>query len=167
MRARYCRWHCGGDCLLPATARHARADGFVIATEAAMKLRLIEQGSGCCTVRGGGRRKVRARHYCWHCGGECLPPAHQARDTCRWCCLCNGSRHEAPTDRAELACGCATVRGGGRLKVRARLCRWDSSGDHLSFGPCTCRWCVGCFAMNTSRGSFYTFRIHHHQAITR
>ena len=26
----------------------------------------------------------------------------------------------------EQACGCATVRGGGRLKVRARLCRWHS-----------------------------------------
>ena len=64
--------------LLPATARHARADGFVIATEAAMKLRLIEQGSGCCTVRGGGRLKVRARLCRWHCGGECLPPAHHA-----------------------------------------------------------------------------------------
>ena len=45
----------------------------------------------------------------------------------------------------EQACGCSTVQGGGRLKVRARLCRWHSGGECLPPGPssCTCRW-FGC-----------------------
>ena len=34
---------------------------IVVCNGAAMKLRLMEQACGCCTVRGGGGRKVRAR----------------------------------------------------------------------------------------------------------
>ena len=34
-----------------------------------------------------------------HVSGECLPPRPP---TCRVLCLCNGSRHEAPTGRASL-----------------------------------------------------------------
>jgi hypothetical protein len=32
----------------------------------------------------------------------------------------------------EQACGCSTSRGGGGVKVRARLCRWHSGGECLS-----------------------------------
>ena len=48
----------------------------------------------------------------------------------RWFCLCNRSRHGAPTDRASLR----LLHGARRrrsLKVRARLCRWHSSGECL------------------------------------
>ena len=31
----------------------------------------------------------------------------------------------------EQACGCCTVHGGGGVKVRARLCLWQSGGQHL------------------------------------
>ena len=102
-------------------------------------------------------------HLCgWHSCGACLPPGTRPHAPCRWCGLCDGSRHEAPTDRASLqllhgarrrrtqdacsppaagtlaksacrqapdtrhlhrlieqACNCSTVRGRGRLKVRA------------------------------------------------
>ena len=39
--------------------------------------------------------------------------------------------------RIEQACGCSTVRGGGRLKVRAHLCRWHSGGECLPPRPRT------------------------------
>ena len=58
------------------------------------------------------------------------------------CLVGNGSRHEAPTDQAEQACGYCTARDGGGVKVRARLCRWHSGGEsacrQASSG--TCRW---------------------------
>ena len=52
----------------------ATVGGFAFATEAAMKLRLIEQACRCSTVRGRGRLKVRARLCRWHYARECLPP---------------------------------------------------------------------------------------------
>ena len=72
-----------------------------------MKLRLIEQACGCCTVRGGGgrkeRRKVRARSSLplvlwWR-----VLAARTRHLHLQAVCCCNGSRHdEAPTDRASL-----------------------------------------------------------------
>ena len=44
----------GGWRVLAATTTHLQDGGFFFATEAAMKLRLIEQACGCSTVRGGG-----------------------------------------------------------------------------------------------------------------
>ena len=41
------------------------------------------------------------------------------------------------------ACGCSTVRGGGGLKVRARLCHWHSrwqSACRLRPSTYNCRW---------------------------
>ena len=74
---------------------------FAFATEAAIKLRQIEQGGGCSTVRGGGRLKVRARLCRWHSGAECLPRGAATRHIGAGAyvlCLCNGSCHQAPTD---------------------------------------------------------------------
>ena len=49
-----------------APRQQASAGGFVFATEAAIKLRLvIEQDCGCSTVRGEGRLKVRALRCLW------------------------------------------------------------------------------------------------------
>ena len=119
---------------------------------------------GCRTVLGGGRGEVRARlgpacgtrlerrvlhgsrqwwtqgvYLCLHVAlswrGECVPlwPC-----TCKDCVL-HRSRHEAPTDGAST-CGCSTVRGGGDLKVRARL--GHACGTRLESAclpwPCTC-----------------------------
>ena len=39
----------------------------------------------------------------------------------------------------EQACGCSTVRGGGGVKVRARLCLWRFGGDGLPPRPSICR----------------------------
>ena len=44
-------------------------------------------------------KHVHARLCRWHSGGECLPPRTRHLQVV---CLCNGSRHGAPTDRARL-----------------------------------------------------------------
>ena len=71
---------------------------IVVCNGAAMKLSLMEQACECCTVQGGGGRKVRARVCLWHSGADCLPPRPR---TCTDCVL-QRSRNEAPTDGASL-----------------------------------------------------------------
>ena len=86
-----------GECLLAARTRHLhlhlQAGGLAFATEAAMNLRLIEQACGCSTVRGGGRRKVRAPLCLWRV---------LATVAIHLQCVLQRSRHEAPTDGASL-----------------------------------------------------------------
>ena len=56
-------------------------------------------------------------------------------NTCTDCGLHNGSRHEAPTNwcssKLAAAMRCYAVRGGGGLKMRARLCRRHSGQECL------------------------------------
>ena len=125
--------------VLAATTTHqTHACGFGFATEAAIKLRLIEQACGCSTVRGGGQLKVRALVSAAGTPVESACRHDHAPDTC-----CK--RFDFATEAAiklrliEQACGCSMVRGGGRRKVRARLsttgtlvesaCRHDHAPD--------------------------------------
>ena len=127
VRARLGRWHSDGECC------------FVFATEAAIKLRLvIEQDCGCSTVRGGGRLKVRARLGRWHSDGECLPLVVRHQGPAGGIVFATEAamklRLIAQAMKLRLikqACGCFTVGGGGRLKVRAGLCGWHSGGECL------------------------------------
>ena len=75
-------------------------------------------------------------------GRACLPPGPR---TCRWLCLCIGSRHEAPTDRASLP-----LLAGARRRPTQGACfalpLALSGGECLPPGPRTCRWlclCIG------------------------
>ena len=122
-----------------APRQQASAGGFVFATEAAIKLRLvIEQDCGCSTVRGGGRLKVRARLGRWHSDGECLPLVVRHQGPAGGIVFAMEAamklRLIAQAMKLRLikqACGCFTVGGGGRLKVRAGLCGWHSGGECL------------------------------------
>ena len=92
---------------------------------AVQKLRLMEQGYGRSTVRGGGGEvKVHARICRRHLDGECLP---SRPGTCRWLPL-QRRRHEAPTDGARL-----------RLLHMAR--QWHTQGACTSL-PLTLGWRV-------------------------
>ena len=66
-----------------------------------MNLRLIEQAYCCSTMQGGGRLKVRARLCRWPFRWRVLA-ARTTHLHLQVVCLCNGSRHEPPTDRASL-----------------------------------------------------------------
>ena len=115
---------------------------------AATKLRLLEQGCGCSTVRGGGRLKVRACLYLWHYL-EWRVLATTTSHTCRmvfaivrWCC------HEAPTDRARLRIA-AAPRCEAEADSKSVLV--SASGTHLS-GECLpprpatlAGWCLPLF----------------------
>ena len=102
---------------------HAPAGGFAFASEAAMKLRLIEQACRCSTMRGAGRLKVRARLCSLHSRVESA--CHQNHAPAGGFAFASDAAMKK-LRLMEQACGCSTVRGGGRLKVRARLCRWHS-----------------------------------------
>ena len=106
--------------------------------EQATKFRLIEQACGCFTVRGGGRLKVRARLGRWHSDGECLPLVVRHQGPAGGIVFAMEAamklRLIAQAMKLRLikqACGCFTVGGGGRLKVRAGLCGWHSGGECL------------------------------------
>ena len=127
----------GGECLPPGP-RTCKWLAFVTQVDL-MKLGLIEQACGCFVMRGAGRLKVRPRLCRLHSGGECLPPGPHTCN-CRWLCLCNGSRHEAPTDRASLSLlhgarqrptqgACSSL----PLALRQRVLAARTSGPH------TCR----------------------------
>ena len=82
-----------------------------------MKLRQMEQGCGCSTVRGGGglnALNVRARLCLWHLIEYCLS---QRSATCRMLSAIWFGGATTKLRLMEQGCGCSTVRGGG-------TCRW-------------------------------------------
>ena len=99
-----CLWHSDA-----ATTHLAKC--FTFATEAAMQLGLIGQACGCCTGRGGGRLKVRARVSASGPRvlrlGSLQVPWLSDEGTMRLRLI-------------EQACGWSMVRGGGGRKVCSR-----------------------------------------------
>ena len=95
-----------------------RCRWFAFATEAAMKLRLIEQACGFFTVQSEGRRKVRARLCLWRVLAVRTMHLHR----CRWFAFATEAAMKLRL--IEQACGCSTVCDADGLRVRARLCLW-------------------------------------------
>ena len=145
-----------GAWLVCLCCKHAdQAPGGLLCTAGAtVRLRLIEQVCGCSVVRGGGGVKG-----AWLVSGSCGCSVVRGGGGVKGCvarqslplalrpgtlevALHDGSRHEAPTDRASLrllrgarrmqrqmcvlvylclwhsdqACGCSVMRGGGGVK---------------------------------------------------
>ena len=101
-----------------------------------MKLRLIEQACGCSMVRGG---EADSKGVCSSLPlallRRVLAASHQAPRHVQVVCLCDGSRHEAPTDRASVrVVDSATSRRRPTQRVHARLCCSHSRGECLALG---------------------------------
>ena len=124
VRARLCRWHSGVECLPPRpSTRHLRAGALPLQRKlpsssdrlskvAAAPPRCVAEADSRCVLVSAAGTPVESA--CRH---------DHAPDTC-----CK--RFDFATEAAiklrliEQACGCSTVRGGDRPKVRARLCLW-------------------------------------------
>ena len=79
-----------------------------------MNLRLIEQAC-CCSTDGASRRPIHGAvlvSAAGTSGGECIPPR---TCTCKWFAFATEAAMNLRL--IEQACGCSTVRVGGRLTV--------------------------------------------------
>ena len=85
---------------------------------AVQKLRLMEQGYGRSTVRGGGG-EIKVMHV--SAAGIWMESACRRGQAPADDCLCNGDAMKLRL--MEQGCGCSTWHGSGTLRVRARLCR--------------------------------------------
>ena len=138
MRARRYRWHACGQCLPPGT-RHLHLQDLVVCLCTGSRHEALTDRARSRLFHGARRRPTQGACSSLSMalsGGECLPPGPR---TCRWLCLCIGSRHEAPTDRASLRL-LHVARRRPTQGACSSLPLALMGGECLPPGPRTCKW---------------------------